>query len=307
MINFTEIASNDGELWELFARDFLQELGFYIVSSPDRGPDGGKDLIITEELKGNLGNYKFRWLVSCKHFASSNRSVQETDEINIQERVDSYNADGFIGFYSTISSSGLNARLNGLRENGKIKDYRIFDRQLIENHLIRIGFSDLVMRYFPESYKTIRPLHVVLDEYIPLKCDACDKDILESLYRESYTANLIFVESDEWVDNKHVRHVHRVYCCCKEGCDERLTAMYERPQENFITHWKDVSDLVIPIMYIRWLMTCMHTLREDTYIYHNNSFQRLQEIIVALSQKVLRESTEQEKARVNDEIWDSIW
>ncbi|TDE68666.1 restriction endonuclease, partial [Escherichia sp. KCJ4943] len=31
MINFTEIDS-DGEAWESFARDFLEELGFYIES-----------------------------------------------------------------------------------------------------------------------------------------------------------------------------------------------------------------------------------------------------------------------------------
>ena len=136
MIDFTEI--QDGETWELFARDFLQEMGFFIETSPDRGPDGGKDIIVTEELKGSLGNYKFRWLVSCKNFAKGNKSVQETDEINIQERVDGFGADGFIGFYSTLPASGLNSRLNQLRKNGKIKDFKIFDHKLIENYLVRL-------------------------------------------------------------------------------------------------------------------------------------------------------------------------
>jgi hypothetical protein len=307
VIDFCEIPGTDGELWELFARDFLQELGFYIVSPPDRGPDGKKDLIITEDLKGNLGNYKFRWLVSCKHFASSNRSVPESEEINIQERIDSYNADGFIGFYSTIPSSGLNTRLNSLREGGRIKDYKIFDGRLIENYLIRTGFSDIVMRYFPESYKSIKPLHLVLDEYIPLKCDSCEKDILELLYQETYSANLIFVQKDEFVNQKHIRHVHHVYCCCKGDCDERLTRIYERPQEDLITNWIDIGDLAIPIMYIRWIMTYTHNLREGTYIYNNRSFNRLQEILIALSQKVLRESTGQERERVNESLDFSIW
>jgi hypothetical protein len=37
--------SADGEDWELFAQDFLREFGFSIESQPDRGPDGGKDLL----------------------------------------------------------------------------------------------------------------------------------------------------------------------------------------------------------------------------------------------------------------------
>jgi hypothetical protein len=47
MIDFKELGQS-GEIWELFARDFFMELGFSVVSTPDRGPDGGKDLIISE-------------------------------------------------------------------------------------------------------------------------------------------------------------------------------------------------------------------------------------------------------------------
>ena len=43
MIDYCEIPS-DGEIWELFARDLLEELGFIIESGPDRGADGGKDI-----------------------------------------------------------------------------------------------------------------------------------------------------------------------------------------------------------------------------------------------------------------------
>ena len=165
LIDFTEIDS-DGENWELFARDFLQELGFYIESTPDRGADGGKDILVTEQLRGALNNYRFRWLVSCKHHATSKKSVSEKDEINLQERLDSFNADGFIGFYSTVPSSGLNNRLKALKDNQKIKDYRIFDNKLIENYLLRIGFSKLLMRFLPDSYKKVKPTHLIVDEFI---------------------------------------------------------------------------------------------------------------------------------------------
>ncbi len=104
LIDFMEISDN-GEQWELFARDFLREMGFFIESVPDRGADGGKDLIVSEMFQEKLTNYRFRWLVSCKHFAQSNRAVSVNDEINIQERLESFGADGFIGFNSTVPSA----------------------------------------------------------------------------------------------------------------------------------------------------------------------------------------------------------
>ena len=124
MVDFTELP--DGEVWEHFARDFLAESGFQIETSPDRGADAGKDFLVTERLVGRVNTYPFRWLVSCKHFAKSGKSVSEQDEPNIRERLESFRADGFLGFYSTIPSSGLNSRLMALRNEHKIRDYRIF-------------------------------------------------------------------------------------------------------------------------------------------------------------------------------------
>src|SRR5687768_8219253 len=98
---------------------------------------------MSEELSGILGRYRFKWLVSCKHNAVSGISVSETEEPNILERVESFAADGFIGFYSTVPSAGLNTRLNALRNNESIKDFRIFDHKLIESYLVSVGFSTL--------------------------------------------------------------------------------------------------------------------------------------------------------------------
>ena len=189
MIDFKEISYTD-DTWELFARDFLKVRGFYIESTPDRGPDAGKDIIVTEELTGNLNKYRFRWLVSCKHFATRGASVSETDEPNILERLSAFRTDGFIGFYSTLASSGLNSRLNALLKEEKIKDFTIFDHKAIENVLITVGYSHLLMRYFPESYKLVKPLHLVSDEYELLNCRYCGKDLLMALFESDYNANL---------------------------------------------------------------------------------------------------------------------
>lgn len=293
MIDFKEIDKEGGEEWELFARDFLQQLGYYVETTVDRGPDGKKDLIVSEQLRGNLGNYKFRWLVSCKHFANrtNGNSVKEVDEPNILERVEGFNCDGFIGFYSTISASGLNTRLTQLKDNQKIKDYRIFDYKLIENYLIRIGYSNILMRYFPVSYKKIKPLHLITDDYIPIPCKTCGIDILQEMYSNEYHANYVQVYSYD----KDSEYIHDVFCVCKGICDDART--FNLPQGIF-TNWQDIGDIIIPTKYVEWLLKTLNLIKSGRSIYSDKAFQKEKEFIVSISQKVVREITQQERDRI---------
>ncbi len=158
VIDFTEIREG-GDEWEAFTRDFLVTLGFAVEMPPGRGADAGRDLLVVEHLPGALNNYPFRWVVSCKHRAHGGRSVGESEEQNILERVQAVGADGFIGVYSTLPSSALVERLRALVDQSKIRDYKIFDARLIENHLVRLGYSRLLLRYFPEAYRRLKPLH----------------------------------------------------------------------------------------------------------------------------------------------------
>jgi hypothetical protein len=48
------------DTFELFARDFLEMLGFEVVSGPDRGQDGGRDLIALEKRPGILATTEVR-------------------------------------------------------------------------------------------------------------------------------------------------------------------------------------------------------------------------------------------------------
>lgn len=292
MIDFKEI-DKSGEEWELFCRDFLNHLGYYIESSVDRGPDGGKDLIVSEQLKGNLGNYRFKQLVSCKHFANraSSNSVKEVDEPNILERIESFNCDGFIGFYSTLASSGLNTRITQLKENKKIKDVRIFDYKLIENYLIRIGYSDLLMRYFPESYKQVKPLHLVTDEYIPLNCKTCGKDILQEMFKDQYHANFVQIFN---YDEKN-EHINDVYWSCKGECDNIRN---NNLPKGYYTNWYNIGDLIIPTKYIEWILGTMNKIESGKNIYDKSALARQKEFIIAISQKVMREMTQEEIDRI---------
>lgn len=295
MIDFKEI-SQSGEDWELFTRDFLVTKGFYIESTPDRGPDGGKDLLITEELSGSLNRYRLRWLVSCKHFATSNRSVSETDEPNILERIKSFNADGFIGFYSTLPSSGLNNRLNQLRKENAIKDFKIFDHRFIEDELINIGYSNILQRYFPESYKTVKPLQLVFNEYIPINCEVCKKDLLQSLFVEEYQGNIIYVKDLNGGTNPET--VVDIYCVCKGDCDNNLTAQLQ--ENNKYSSWNDISDVVLPPEFIRFIFSIMNKIRDNEIIFTDEAFSKLKDFIMAISQKVVRSTTEEERKRFLD-------
>ncbi len=299
MIDYTEIPYQSDD-WELFARDFLTEQGFTIESPPDRGPDGGKDMLILEMIKGTLHHYTFRWLVSCKHYATSGNSVNESkDEPNILERLESFQADGFIGFYSTIASSGLNSRLRNLRKVGKIRDYQIFDHKRIEDQMLKIGFSRIFSRYFPESAKNLRPLHKIIDEYVPITCEACGKDLLESLYHEEYHGLVASVEKVD--DSSGKTKIEKIYFSCKGTCDRNLEKqcwnIYETP-----AGWKDLSDLVIPADFLRWILSSLNRLNSGKYEYTEDAFEKEKQLIIALSQKVFREMTENERERVRDLI-----
>ncbi len=160
-LDFSEIPpanSSEGEQdrFELFAREMLQTIGYEILEHPDRGADGGKDLLVSETLQGINKNHPMKWLVSAKHHAHSGKSVTPTHEANIRERVDALAADGFLGFYSTLPSSGLNSLLVGLENHIRVDH---FDSAAIERHLTTNRLLANTFRlFFPESYQRFHSL-----------------------------------------------------------------------------------------------------------------------------------------------------
>lgn len=290
LVDFKEIREG-GDEWEAFSRDFLVALGFAVETPPGRGADGGRDLLIVEHLSGTLNKYPFRWLVSCKHRAHSGKSVTEGDEPNILERLASFRADGFVGVYSTLPSSGLVERLRALSGEGKIRDYKLLDARLIENHLVRLGYSELLLRYFPESYRRLKPLHKVVNEYLPLECHVCGKDLLVDLHSDR--GIVVIARPLSKGKDPHIEHV---YWVCKGDCDDELKdALWAR---ELVTGWEDLSDLSIPAWYLRWIFAGLNRIRDGKDIYTDEAFTQWKNLVMALAQRVLREMTEEEKARV---------
>lgn len=153
-LEFTEIPSAqsgpDRDRFELFAREFLIAEGFRIVEQPDRGADGGRDIIVEEDRLGPGGANVVRWLVSCKHKAHSGTSVTPADEPNVRDRLGTHRCHGFVAFYSTLPSSGLGQTLSALWPTLEYLqlDSDVIERKLLESPLGRV----LAARYMPRSF-----------------------------------------------------------------------------------------------------------------------------------------------------------
>lgn len=190
ILDFKEIpqANRGGgmqDTFELFARDFLQYLGYRIVENPDRGADGKKDLIVDEVIPGIMSEYTIRWMVSCKHFAHSEKAVKDTDEPNITERLKQHGCQGFMGIYSTLPATSLNGILTGLENK------TIFDHETIEGLLLRDAEGQhLAARYFPKSFNNFRIENPVPAELFSdaesIHCEICGADLLRGSRKGIY-------------------------------------------------------------------------------------------------------------------------
>ena len=306
VVDFKEIAAaNQGggnqDSFELFAREFLEKVGFKVLEGPDRGADGGRDLIVLENRQGIAGTTEIKWLVSCKHKAHSGKAVTPTDELDIVDRIHAHGCDGFIGFYSTIASSGLTNMLEGIRVNNKLESI-LFDGEKIERLLLEDGrLRGVLERFFPEVYRTVaikRPSNL-FDRYSPLRCRVCGKDLIRGDIVDKKEGNIVFVYDRKFYEESldKMRYVD-IYCVCKGECDDKMERWAY--SNNCATSWNDISDLIIPIEYLKFLMAIMNRMRTGKDIYTDEAYDKLKEILICLSQIVFRHQTEEEIKRSKD-------
>lgn len=293
LLDFKEIAQANlvnglQDTFEMFARDFFVMLRFQIKEGPDRGQDGGRDLIISEKREGIIGNTEIDWLVSCKHKAHSGNSVLNNDETDIKGRVDALGAKGFIGFYSTIISSPLGRTLDGLKRHFDVK---VFDRELIEKILLENPKGQiLAKRYFPISFSRWEEEHPkpanIFSEYEPLSCNNCGKDLLPQ-----GDGIIVFKEDPE--DDTYVA----LLWCCKGNCDRILKNKY-RSMGYTDAGWEDISDILIPGKYLAWNMAVLNRIQQGIDKYNEEAFNNLKQFILRASQMVLRSQNEEQIRRL---------
>lgn len=298
-LDFLEIAqANDAngnqDTFELFAHEYLKFIGLTILVGPDRGQDGGRDLLINETRSGILGNADFKWLVSCKHKAHSGQSVLLGDETDIADRVTSFGAQGFIGFYSTVPSSGLNNKLERLKQTGSLLDFNIIYPTTIETMLLSSSKGrEIAKRYFPISYReweqTNREPANLFYQYEPLECKCCGKDLLADR-----TGIICFLEADNNDDDYNPNTPNKytaVFWACKGNCDEQLLRKYEK-MGHYNIGWEDISDILIPGYFMRWIMGHFNRLRDGDDEYTDEAYSELKSFILRTAQFTLRSQSE---------------
>ena len=66
---------------------------------------------------------------------------------------------------------------------------------------------------------------------------------------------------------------------------------------NAVTAWEDISDIVMPNQFLRWIMAFINHIRNGK-TYSDDAFAKEKHLIIAISQKVFREVTEAERERL---------
>jgi formylglycine-generating enzyme required for sulfatase activity len=108
-IDLTQV---DPEEFELLCEDLLHAMGFFIGAKVSRGPDLGRDIIAVQTTTDLVGfSETHRYLIECKHYAKSGRSVREKDIGSPIARMGTHDCDRYILITSTVPSEQARKQL----------------------------------------------------------------------------------------------------------------------------------------------------------------------------------------------------
>lgn len=296
------------DAFELFSRDFLEILGYEILQNPDRGADGKKDLIIRESRIGVSGVTQIKWLVSCKHFAHSGKSVSDIDEPNITDRLKVHDCHGFLGFYSTLPATSLNNNFEGLKKTIEIQS---FDRGRIEKFLFESPKGlKLASRYFPVSFKKFsienpKPAKLFSDD-ICINCEYCDSNLLSNKKKGIGILVLLQKIKEDEAGNFKLKEYENAYFTCKGNCDLILKSKYFQ-SSRYVDSWIDISDFLTPVGFLKKQMAWFNGIVNENEKIEGQAFVKLKKLFLSTFPYIAREQTSSEKAKIKKNIqfgWD---
>ncbi|MCE4045582.1 restriction endonuclease [Lysinibacillus fusiformis] len=148
MLDFKEL-SKDGTDLERLAREIFTREGFE-THWTGKGPDGGRDLIVIEKVKGPMSNFERKWLVQCKHKAISGQSVGKDEANSLITDCERIGATGYLLICTTALSSGL---IQAYEEIKQRKSWSIdyWDEVKLEDKLLKPCNFPLIHQFFPIS------------------------------------------------------------------------------------------------------------------------------------------------------------
>ncbi|MGE7023347.1 restriction endonuclease [Solibacillus cecembensis] len=151
-MNFNELSIDGTDLERLTREIFVRE-GFE-VHWTGKGTDGGRDLIVVERTEGPLSSFERTWLVQCKHFAQSGKSVGKNEANSIIMDCERVKADGYLLVCTTALTSGLVTAYKELEESRVLK-IRYWDEIRLEERLMKPCNFPLISQFFPQSSKNV--------------------------------------------------------------------------------------------------------------------------------------------------------
>ncbi|KEI70785.1 restriction endonuclease [Endozoicomonas elysicola] len=147
-IDFKRI-SDDGEDFELLIRDVLESHGVKILSSPSRGADQKKDLIVEVENKDQIGTTtSIKYLVQCKHKAHSNKSVYENELGDWRSACKKFKVDGYFLITSTIASATVQSNFDAENSDRNGFKMKVWDRQQLQSMIERSPKSVSIIKQY---------------------------------------------------------------------------------------------------------------------------------------------------------------
>jgi hypothetical protein len=243
-------------------------------------------------------------MVSCKHYAHSGKSVSDTDEPNIIDRVHVHGCDGFIGFYSTLPATSLGSNFEGLKSRIQIQS---FDREAIEKVLLESPEGlKLASRYFPASYEGYtkenpKPAKIFAEDP-SIQCEYCGKDLLAE-------KTGIFVTLRKRSDPEAETYVHHpyeeAYFSCKGRCDQVLKNKYLQSGD-YIDEWADISDYLSPVGYIKKVVSWINSINKYNERLGQNAYKKFKKLLLNCFPHISREQTTEEKERIKQYLQDGL-
>jgi hypothetical protein len=280
ILDLTEIpesnkSGKDQDKFELFAEEFLSKIGFKIIIGPGRGADKGRDLIVEEKAKKE----SIRWLVSCKHFAHSGRSVGTSIEMDLRDRVENAECHGFLGFYSTTPTSPLIDKLEDSKEKFI---YRFIKSSNISDFLVSSArLRNTFLAWFPESYQRFEDLmgynspKKILDQYFMDQSMSWFTHTLLSIY-DTYGIGFREIRSSTSFDELLAKSGHELHVFKKGEFDQipigpkeiKTVGDYTEHLENSIQEYV-ISEFDITVLKCKtW--SAYHLPKEVCFIYYGH-------------------------------------
>jgi len=173
-------------------------------------------------------------------------------------------------------------------------DVQVFDGERIEKCLLSATNGVLLARrYFPRSIKkwqteNPRPADVSL-KAPKLLCHHTGVDLLDP-----HPQGIIVLGDTLNKDGKPM--IEDVYWCTKGAADRALEKRFV--DRGLMTSWDDIPDIIIPLVYLKWVMTIMNQMEHGGI--SATAIGKLRTFLLALFPYVAREMTSREKERLKD-------